>query len=203
MTNFILHRVNTIEQARNQSDGCGAEIDIRLDNRELVVAHDPFQEGCRFSQWLDEFAGTFLVINVKEMGLEESIIDVISKKQPLLDYFFLDQSTPYLLSSIEKGYKCAARVSEYETAESAILLKTQWLWVDSFTGNWDHIVSIRSLQDELGAKKKLCVVSPELQGRSIHDTREIEACIAKFDELGLKIDAVCTKSLDIWKQVLA
>ena len=203
MTNFILHRVNTIEQVRNQNEDCGAEIDIRLDNRELIVAHDPFQEGCSFSQWLDEFAGIFLVINVKEMGLEEFIIDILRKKQPQLDYFFLDQSTSYLLSSIEKGYKCAARVSEYETAESAILLKTQWLWVDSFTGNWDHLVSIRSLQDELVIKKKLCVVSPELQGRSIQDPKEIEACVAKFDELGMGIDAICTKSPDTWKRVFA
>jgi len=203
MTKFLWHRVNTKEQATNLPSDCGAEIDLRLNHGELILAHDPFQDGCKFLDWLTVFRGTLLAINIKEMGLEDIIIDELTKVKPQLDYFFLDQSTPYLLSSIRKGFNCAARVSEYETAESAILLNTNWLWVDSFTGNWDHLTSIHSLQDELHGHKKLCLVSPELQGRSIEEPGEIEICVKKFRQLELTIDAVCTKFPDTWKKALA
>ncbi len=202
MTKFILHRANTIKQARNLTSDCGAEIDLRLNHGELILAHDPFQAGCKFFDWLNVFSGTLLVVNVKEMGLEDIIIDAITKLKPELEYFFLDQSIPYLLSSIKRGHKCAARVSEYETTESAILLNTEWLWIDSFTGGWDHLVSIHSKKDLLQGNKKLCIVSPELQGRSIENSEEVEICVKKFAQLNLTIDAVCTKFPDIWRKAM-
>jgi hypothetical protein len=202
MTKFILHRANTIKQARSLTSDYGAEIDVRLNHGELILAHDPFQDGCNFFDWLNEFSGTLLAVNVKEMGLEDIIIDAITKLKPELEYFFLDQSIPYLLSSVNKGHKCAARVSEYESTESAILLNTAWLWIDSFTGGWDHLASIHLIEDVLHGNKKLCIVSPELQGRSIENTKEIKICVKKFGQLDLTIDAVCTKFPDIWRKAL-
>jgi hypothetical protein len=201
MTKIISHRLNTKEQAKNLSSECGAEIDLRLNYGRLVLAHDPFQDGYEFSDWLSIFRGSILVINVKEMGLEDMIMDNLRKINPHIDYFFLDQSIPYLIDSTTKGYKCAARVSEYETAESAFLQNTDWLWVDSFTGNWNHLVTIRHLQDKFH-KKSICLVSPELHGRNVEIFEESRACFEQLNELGLELDAVCTKFPDVWRKVL-
>ena len=65
----------------------------------------------------------FLILNVKEEGLETSIIKYLNKYR-IENYFFLDQSIPFLIKHSKLCNKqSAARVSEYESIESALRLK--------------------------------------------------------------------------------
>ncbi len=202
MTRLIHHRANNLESLKRITSNFGAEIDLRLHYGRLVLAHEPLEDGCDFVMWLSEFEGSLLVVNVKEMGLEDLIVNQIVNVNPQLDYFFLDQSTPYLLKSIAKGYRCAARISEYETVDSAFLQNTTWLWLDSFTGDWTHLNELRQRLDKEHRRKKICLVSPELQGRTLKESNEVLLLVNQIKELQLELDAVCTKFSPIWEKLL-
>jgi hypothetical protein len=92
------------------------------------------------------------------------------------------------------------RVSEFESVQTALTLagKIDWVWIDCFT----HL----ALQnEEAGALKqsgyKLCLVSPELQGRSAE--QEIPAMYALLCQRNIEVDAVCTKRPDLWESLVS
>jgi hypothetical protein len=68
-----------------------------------------------------------------------------------------------------------------------------WVWVDCFTRFPLTTTDARRLND---AGFKLCLVSPELQGRN--DPSEIVAMRAEVAACGIIVDAVCTKVPDRW-----
>ena len=78
---IIVHRRNTISELVNTSENYGIEIDIRTQNDNLIIHHDPFQKGEFFSRWLDFYKHGTLIINLKEEGLENDILEIMS---PLL-----------------------------------------------------------------------------------------------------------------------
>jgi hypothetical protein len=203
VTRFIHHRINTLKAGNMITPEFGAEVDLRLHQSRLVLSHEPLEDWCDFNIWLSAYKGSLLVINVKEMGLEDMIVNEIKRVNSSLDYFFLDQSIPYLIKSIAKGYKCAARISEFETTESAFLQNTSWLWVDSFTGDWSHLSEISSKQAKESMKRKICLVSPELQGRSFENSKEVSVLVNQIEKLKLELDGVCTKFASAWKKLLA
>jgi hypothetical protein len=122
------------------------------------------------------------------------------KTRGIVDYFFLDQSFPFLIKwSIAGEPRCAMRVSEFENIETALTLagKVDWVWVDCFT---NFPLSHEDAKRLKNSGFRLCLVSPELQGRNA----EIE--IPKFARLlaerGIEADAVCTKRPDLWEEIL-
>jgi len=192
----ILHRVNSIKMLEDTSTDFGVEVDIRSNNDKLILHHDPFKKGELFENWLKHFQHRTLILNVKEEGLEECIIDLM-KQYKIDDFFFLDQSFPFLLKTTNLGeHRCAIRVSEYESIETTLTLAGQvhWIWVDCFT----HFPL--SSEDSIKLKKngfKLCIVSPELQGRDAD--KEIPILLNKLKKLDINPEAVCTKYPELWK----
>jgi len=136
-----------------------------------------------------------LILNVKEEGLEERCLKLMVQ-HGIEDFFFLDQSFPFLVKTAKTGEsRCAVRVSEFENIDTAITLagKVQWVWVDCFT-KFPLDLSSATLLKEKGFK--FCIVSPELQGRmEISDTNEI---MAAMNSAGVVPDAVCTKFPERW-----
>jgi len=198
---IIKHRVNTSLELGQVSSKYGIEMDIRSFGGELVVGHDAFKlDNQKFLNWLDCFNHGTLVVNVKEEGIEAKAVSMI-EEAGITNYFLLDQSFPFLIKSLNMGAtKTSARFSEYESAATirSILefapVSPEWIWVDCFTGNWSHLNELESIR-ELGLK--ICLVSPELQGRNPNDE------ISKILESTAitEIDAVCTKFPDFWEQL--
>ena len=192
----ILHRVNTIEQLQSVPIEFGVEVDIRSWGEKLIIHHEPFIKGESFKEWLKSFKHKMLILNVKEEGLEGQIISLMSDNN-IKDYFFLDQSFPFLIKTTSFGEsRCAVRVSEFESIETAMSLsgKVDWIWVDCFSHFPLTLTNARRLQ--IDGKFKLCFVSPELQGRT--DVNYIENFRREVESLGIKGDAVCTKYPDLW-----
>ena len=192
----ILHRVNTIEQLQSVPIEFGVEVDIRSWGEKLIIHHEPFIKGESFKEWLKSFKHKMLILNVKEEGLEGQIISLMSDNN-IKDYFFLDQSFPFLIKTTSFGEsRCAVRVSEFESIETAMSLsgKVDWIWVDCFSHFPLTLSNARHLQ--IDGKFKLCFVSPELQGRT--DINYIENFRREVESLGIKGDAVCTKYPDLW-----
>lgn len=177
----------------------GIEVDIRSSSKELIIHHDPLSNGNSFEEWLSHYKHGTLILNVKEEGLEPSILKLLDKYS-IEDFFFLDQSFPFLVKWAELGLrKAAVRVSEFEEIGTAQRLagKIDWVWVDCFT----HLALTRCEAESLtDAGFKLCLVSPELQGRDPEISIPHMALVLK--ERGIIMHAVCTKRPDIWEKTL-
>ena len=196
---FISHRRNTIEELQATPREYGVEVDIRSDHGQLVIHHDPFAKGDDFEDWLKHYQHGTLILNVKEEGLEARLIDLM-KQYKIEDYFFLDQSFPFLIKWSKLGeHHCAVRVSEFESIETALSLagKIDWVWVDCFTKFPLAGIDAKRLQD---AGFKLCLVSPELQGRPADSA--IPELAKLLNERHITADAICTKNPELWKECL-
>ena len=93
---FIAHRINTRLQLEDIEKDLGIEVDIRSIGQNLIVHHDPMEKGELFDYWLEAYNHSTLILNVKEEGLEPFLIEKMFK-HGIDDYFFLDQSFPFLL----------------------------------------------------------------------------------------------------------
>ena len=194
---IVKHRVNTIEELQKTERKFGVEIDVRTSGADLIIQHEPFMPGVKLSDWLRNFDHEFLIINVKEDGLENEIINLM-KEFKINDFFFLDQSFPsfYKLSLLHPNF-CSVRVSDFESVETILNFNTGWVWFDSHSGNWNYLQNtFNKLTD---AKVKKCLMSPELQ----RDNSESELIVLKqlIDQLSISFDAVCTKYPEIWLSI--
>ena len=191
----ILHRINTIALLEKTPSNFGVEIDIRSNGKSLILHHDPFEQGELFEDWIRSYHHGTLILNVKEEGLESSVLKLMNQYK-INDFFFLDQSFPFLRKTAVMGEsRCAVRVSEYENIETVLSLSgmVDWVWVDCFT-------SFPLDKEEANQLKnsgfKLCLVSPELQGREKRS--QVVEFRRQIEQLGIKGDAVCTKYSDLW-----
>lgn len=191
----ISHRRNTIDQLRETPAEFGVEVDIRSHGSDLIIHHDPFVPGLRFNDWLEHYRHRLVILNVKEEGLEQAVLDCM-KRRGIEDFFFLDQSFPFLIKTVRTGEsRVAIRYSEYESIETALSLagKVDWVWVDCFT----HLpLDAAAAEKFRAARIRTCIVSPELHGRDGH--AEIPAMRAMLKASGVSPDAVCTKMPDLW-----
>lgn len=195
---FIAHRRNALKELNDTPVQYGVEVDIRSQANELVVHHDPFTPYESFTDWIAAYQHSTLILNVKEEGLESHLTSLMTA-YGIEDYFFLDQSFPFLIKSANTGERrCAVRVSEFESIETALSLagKIDWVWVDCFTHFPLSPLDAKCLQ-EVGFK--LCLVSPELQGRNAEV--EIPALAKLLCESNISPEAVCTKRIDLWEQL--
>lgn len=194
---LISHRRNTLQDLIATPEKYGVEVDIRSRGEQLIIHHDPFVAGESFDEWIAAYRHGTLILNVKEEGLESRLIALMQAKG-IDDYFFLDQSFPFLVKWAKAGERrCAVRVSEFEAIETALSLagKVDWIWVDCFTR---FPLSQEDAQRLNNAGFKLCLVSPELQGRDAE--AEIPRLIQLLAERSIQADAVCTKRPDLWEK---
>jgi hypothetical protein len=196
---LISHRRNTISELSTTPSIYGIEVDIRSIGNKLIIHHDPFVEGENFEEWIKHYQHDTLILNVKEEGLEERLMNIMHSRD-ITNYFFLDQSFPFLIKWTKSGLtKCAVRVSEFESIDTALTLsgKAEWIWVDCFT----HFPLTKSDALRLSsAGFKLCLVSPELQGFDAN--LEIPKLNKILTERDIIPDAVCTKRPDLWEMLI-
>lgn len=193
---LVSHRRNTLAQLRETPVELGIEVDIRSRGEQLIVHHDPFAEGADFEDWIRDYRHRLLILNTKEEGLEQRLLGIMAA-HAITDFFFLDQSFPFLIKTARTGEKrCAVRLSEFETIETVMSLAgmVRWVWVDCFT----RLPLTGGQATQLKqAGFSLCLVSPELQGRT--DAAEISTMRDQLDHEGISPEAVCTKTPALWR----
>ena len=193
---IIRHRRNTIQELQETSLELGIEVDLRSYGNDLIIHHSPFAKGELFTNWLKYFRHGTLILNVKEEGLENRIL-IEMEKQGIEDFFFLDQSFPFIIKTAKSGEsRSAVRVSEYESINTTLSLAglIDWVWVDCFSRFPLNKVATQQLKR---AGFKLCLVSPELQGRMA--SYEIVAMRKLLNQENIEVDAVCTKYPKQWQ----
>lgn len=194
---LISHQRNTLEKLKQTPPKYGVEVDIRSHGNALIIHHDPYTIGISFEEWISEYKNSTLILNIKEEGLESRVIQIM-EKYSIEDYFFLDQSFPFMIKWSNLGVnRIAVRVSEFESINTALALagKVDWVWVDCFTR---FPLNTKEAQRLKNANFKLCIVSPELHGRDAKN--EIPELIRLLDELNISPEAVCTKRPDLWEK---
>ena len=194
---IICHRKNTIKQLIDTPTEYGVEIDVRSYNNKIILNHDPMKNGEFLDNWIRKYNHKFLIINIKEEGLEKYIIKILKNKK-IKEFFFLDQSFPFLIKTLNSNEtRCAIRFSEYEDIKTINNLKKKinWVWVDHFS----KFPLNKSISNSLKKKNiKICIVSPEIVKKtSIKNLKKLKNSIQKKN---IHIDAVCTKNPEIWNK---
>jgi len=125
-TEFICHRINSVNELRNIDKTFGVEIDIRDDHKsgKLILAHDPFVDGEYFEDYLKIYNHKTLILNIKSEHIEPLCLKLL-ERYDIRNYFFLDSSFPmiYLLNKEYKNNNIACRFSEYEPLNDDIIIK--------------------------------------------------------------------------------
>lgn len=191
----IVHRVNSIHKLQKTPSSFGIEVDVRQWGRKIIVEHDAFQPGVRFEKWLEHVNHKLVVLNIKSEGIEELVVAKFLEKQPLTDYFLLDQSFPFLVKALKsRKFVSAARVSDLEEFPPLIDFSPEWLWIDCHNGDWSFLRQTLPLAHNL--KVRTCLVSPELHNRNVEvEMQQIQSIIR---ELNLEPTSVCTKNPEQW-----
>ena len=76
---IIRHRVNTVHKLIKTNKEYGIEVDLRSYKNEIIIHHDPFSKGVLFKDWIKKFNHKYLILNVKEEGLEIKILNILKK----------------------------------------------------------------------------------------------------------------------------
>ncbi|MEK4345584.1 hypothetical protein [Paenibacillus sp. FSL P4-0184] len=189
---YIAHRINTVAELKNIPTQYGVEIDIRDLGERLVLHHDPYVDGENLEDFLRDYQHGTLILNVKSERIEHRVLELV-RKYKIKDYFFLDSTFPmiYLLSN-QRETNIALRFSEYEGLDTLLSMKgkVKWVWVDCFTKLPINKENYSKLK-EWGYK--LCLVSPELQGRD----QDIEEYKQYLQDNDIKFDKICTKIYNV------
>ena len=198
-TEFICHRVNTIDELKSIDKIFGVEIDLRDDHKssKIILAHDPFINGEYFEDYLKEYSHNTLILNIKSERIELECLKLLEKYN-ILNYFFLDSSFPmiYLLNKEYNNNNIACRFSEYENLNNFLDNKDmyKYIWIDCFT---IFILNKENYSLIKNKNKKICIVSPELQKKSekIKDYRDY------IIENNIIPDMICCKVYYIYQWI--
>jgi len=198
-TEFICHRVNKIDELEKISSQFGVEVDIRDCHKtnKLILAHDPFVTGDSFEEYLKKYLNETLILNIKSERVELLCLELL-KKYGIKKYFFLDSSFPmiYLLNTKYDTNKIASRFSEFEILDLTINIKDfiEWIWIDCFT----KLLLDKNIMEKIRMmRKKICIVSPELQGQ----TEKIKLYREQLLENDIIPDAICCKEYLIYEWI--
>ncbi len=194
---YIAHRVNTLAALRELPREFGVEIDLRDHGNRLILEHDPFTDGEDFEPYAAEYRHGTMILNVKSERIEHRCLEVL-EKHGIKNYFFLDSSFPMInLLARDGNPNSALRFSEFEGLDTIMNMRgrVDWVWVDCFT----RLPITPEIRDTLkDAGFKICLVSPELQGRP----DDIPTYREQLHEEGIVFDAICTKvhNIETWRE---
>lgn len=194
---YIAHRINTLSGLAEIPHEFGVEIDLRDRGERLILQHDPFTDGEDAEPFFAGYKHGTLILNIKSERIEFKILELLQKYK-IENYFFLDSSFPMIYQLVQRGEtRSAVRFSEYESIDTVMKLEglVEWVWVDCFS----FLPISKELYSHLkNCGFKLCLVSPELQGRP----DDIPLYRDKLKEDGIVFDAICTKIYNIpkWRE---
>lgn len=146
--------------------GFGLETDIRDLNGTLVISHDMPTLGTLslegfFKEYNTYSSDLLLALNVKADGMQKELKRLIAKYN-ISNYFCFDAAIPDCLLYLKDDLIVFTRQSEYESIP-AFYKESQGIWLDCFISEW---YDDKLLKMHLTNGKKVCIVSPELHGRS-------------------------------------
>lgn len=144
--------------------GYGTETDVRDVAGQLVISHDmPNGHELTLDELLKIMAGRNLplAMNIKADGLTEALKAKFDQYKHT-NWFVFDMAVPDMRSYLQAGVPTYTRHSDVEPSP-AYQAQAVGIWLDAFAGEW---FSNPIIVEHLRNGKHVCVVSPELHGRS-------------------------------------
>lgn len=192
---IIIHRINRIKELKKIPINFGTEIDIRAYGSSLILNHEPKKKGDNLDDYLSNYNNGTLILNIKESGIEDEVIQKVKSHSKIKSFFLLDVEIPYLFNSLRlnKNY-CAIRTSYYEPLKSNLKYKKifNWLWIDTIK----NISFNDKNEKKILEKFKKCLVCPERWGQP----KKIKFYKNYFKKEKINLDAVMTslKYSKVW-----
>ncbi len=195
--NIVFHRINTTTQLLELDRNSGVEIDIRSNNGELLLSHDPIDPHVKYEKldhFLNFYQNQFIVANIKESGVEEKVIDALGNKTN--KFFLLDCEMPFIINNYKKlGKYLSIRYSKKEPIENVIEFMDwiRWIWIDTY-----DLVDFKKLEKLNLSNNKLALVSPERWNKDI----DLVEFIKKIKIEKIKLDFIMTDGANLldWKK---
>ena len=192
---IVAHRINLINELSEVPMKFGCEIDIRSQDSNLILNHEPYFSGDRLVDYLDNYKHGLLVLNIKEAGIENDVLQLVRERN-IPSFFLLDVEFPYLYRASRMGERAIAiRFSEDEPIELVYNYNklVDWVWIDTNTKlpiDSNNTLALSSMQT--------CLVCPERWGRP----NDIIPYRHKMKSLGFNPNAVMTnlKYTHLWEQ---
>ena len=183
---YIIHRINSINELKKIKKSYGVEIDIRSNGSKLILNHEPFVKGESFINYIDEYKHGTLVLNIKEAGIENTVLKLVKQRPYITSYFLLDVEFPYIYVASRQGEKnIAIRYSEDESIDTVknYINKLNWVWIDT---NSRLPIDQENIQTLNNFKK--CMVCPSRW----QQTYKISQYLKFLKKNNFKIDAIMT-----------
>ena len=192
---IVAHRINLINELLVVPMKYGCEVDIRSQDSKLILNHEPYLSGDRLVDYLDNYKHGLLVLNIKEAGIENDVLQLVRERN-IPSFFLLDVEFPYLYRASRLGERAiAVRFSEDEPIELVDKYSklVDWVWVDTNTKlpiDSKNILALSSMQT--------CLVCPERWERP----NDIIPYRQSMKSLGFSPNAVMTnlKFTHLWEQ---
>ena len=138
--------------------GFAVETDVRDQQEEIVISHDPCGSSTYSSFNKELLALGGIAINIKSDGLVPRFAELREHLQESQSFVF-DCSFPQILQFRKASIPHALRISEYE---KELPWNPDYIWLDAFNDDWwVKDAKIRKLMDQTPT----IIVSPELHGR--------------------------------------
>lgn len=171
--------------------GMGVETDIRDQNGQLVISHDPPLEKCLNLQTILNLKQSisptsWLALNIKSDGLAKLVQNAL-KKAGSNNVAVFDMSQPDMMNYLRSNVPFLVRLSEFEDLN--FFQEAEGVWLDQFESNWFSVQQVRTLCE---TGKHIFVVSPELHGRVPHSCWDIlKEAVSENADLAKRLH-VCT-----------
>ncbi len=213
MTTILAHRANlsgphsVVENspaacARALAEGFGLETDLRRDaSGAFYISHDaaprsPANALEQFTALFRNHPGACLAINVKELGYEPALVELMHSGQLGARAFYFDfellepqapGSAQRKIKSLPNGknVRLASRLSDrHEPLAQCLAIPAEIVWADEFDRLWLTENEARKINE---AGRSLYVISPELHG---FDHAAMKRRWHDFKAWG--VDGICT-----------
>ena len=102
---IIVHRINTIDDLKTIDKNYGTEIDIRSLGSSLILNHEPYASGELLTDYLDEYKHGTLILNIKESGIENTVLSLVKERPYIKSFFLLDAEFPFIYNASKLGKK--------------------------------------------------------------------------------------------------
>ncbi|MDB6065152.1 MAG: Glycerophosphoryl diester phosphodiesterase [Pedosphaera sp.] len=213
MTTILAHRANlngphsVVENSLAAcvgalAEGFGLETDLRRDGHgAFYISHDAHPRSVEngleaYTELFGQFPSAELAINVKELGYEPALVELMNsgrlgKRSFFFDFELLEPATPGAAQRKIKslvnggGVRVASRLSDRnETLSQCLSIPAEVVWADEFDGLW---MTEKEAAAVRASGRLLYMISPELHG---FDLAAMKRRWRDFKSWG--VDGVCT-----------
>ena len=173
--------------ARALAEGFGLEIDLRRNaNGEFYISHDPAPGSPEnrlevYTKLFQQHPNAELAINVKELGYEAELVDLMNsgrlgRRSFYFDFELLEPKTPGAAQRKikalprSKEVRVAARLSDRnEPLSQCLAIPAEIVWGDEFDSLWLTEKEVRAVQQ---SGRSLYMISPEIHGFDLETTKQ-------------------------------